>query len=160
MPLGILLPTFALVLLIFIVWFTMFTQRYAHMQRVPPRAEDFANGDAAMRYFQPVEMAANNYRNLFEIPVLYFALVPLLILSDTANLIQVTLAWIYVALRIAHSYVHIGPKNVRLRAMLYLLSCVVLLAMWVGLAVDVTVRHTPYADPETELAALAVLARS
>ena len=43
--------------------------RAAHMKRTPPRADDFATGDAAMRYFTPVEMPANNYRNLFEMPV-------------------------------------------------------------------------------------------
>ena len=75
--LNILWPTFALVALIFVVWFTLFFQRMAHMRRNPPRRDDFADGEAALRYFRPVEMPANNLANLFEVPVLYFALVPL-----------------------------------------------------------------------------------
>lgn len=153
-PLGILLPTFTLVLLIFVMWIVMFASRGAHMKRVPVRPEDFATGEAAARYFAPVEMPANNYRNLFEMPVAYFALVPLLILADAANIIQVTLAWAFVFLRIAHSYVHVGPKKVPVRAGLYILSTTVLMVMWVGFAWDVCTAATPYADPPATVEAL------
>lgn len=153
-PLGILLPTFALVLLIFVMWIVMFASRGAHMKRVPVRPEDFATGEAAARYFTPVEMPANNYRNLFEMPVAYFALVPLLILGDAANIVQVTLAWAFVGLRVAHSYVHVGPKNVPVRALFYTLSTTVLMVMWVGFAWDVCSARTPYADPPGNIAAL------
>lgn len=125
-----------LVAVIFIVWFTLSVQRFGHMRRNPPRAEDFANTDAAMRYFQPVEMASNNLRNLFEMPVLYFALVPLLMITHHANHIQVLLAWIFVALRALHSFIHIGPKKVMPRFIVYLASCVALSAMWIGFAID------------------------
>lgn len=135
-PLGILWPTFALVALIFIVWFVLFVQRFGHMRRNPPRAEDIATGEAAMRYFTPVEMSANNLRNLFEMPVLYLALVPLLLITHHANHLQVLLAWIFVALRGLHSFIHIGPKKVMPRFMVYLASCIVLSAMWIGFAID------------------------
>jgi hypothetical protein len=135
-PLGILWPTFVLVALIFTVWFILFVQRIGHMRRNPPRAEDIATGEAAMRYFMPVEMPANNLRNLFEMPVLYFALVPLLLITHHANHLQVLLAWIFVALRALHSFIHIGPKKVMPRFMIYLASCITLSAMWIGFAID------------------------
>jgi hypothetical protein len=89
-----------------------------------------------MRYFRPVEMPANNLANLFEMPVLYFALVPLLLITHHANHIQVILAWIYVVLRALHSFIHIGPKKVMPRFMVYLASCIVLSVMWIGFAID------------------------
>ncbi|MDF2495907.1 MAPEG family protein [Sphingomonas sp.] len=135
--LNILWPTFALVALIFIVWFTLFFRRIRHMKNTPPRQEDFANGEAALRYFRPVEMPANNLANLFEMPVLFFALVPLLIMSGQANSIQVTLAWLFVIARAVHSYIHIGPKKVSARFLAYLVSVAILLAMWVGFFVDI-----------------------
>ena len=153
-PLGILLPTFALVLLIFVMWIVMFSARGRHMKATPPRPSDFESGDAAMRYFAPVEMPANNYRNLFEMPVAYFALVPLLIQANAANIVQVTLAWAFVFLRIVHSYVHVGPKKVQVRAMLYLASTTVLMVMWVGFAWDVCRDRTPYADAPATVGAL------
>ena len=135
-PLGILWPTFVLVGLIFVVWLTLFVQRFGHMKRNPPTAADFVTGEAAMRYFEPVEMPANNLRNLFEMPVLYFALVPLLLITHHANHMQVLLAWIYVVLRAVHSFIHISPKKVKPRFMVYLASCIVLSAMWIGFAID------------------------
>ncbi|MBC9033577.1 MAPEG family protein [Sphingomonas sp. JC676] len=137
MPIDILWPTFALVALVAVVMLTMFVQRIGHIRRNPPGAGDFASGEAALRYFQPVEMPANNFRNLFEMPVLFFALVPLLLITHHGNHIQVTLAWIYVALRALHSFIHIVVRNVNLRFMLYLGSCVVLMAMWIGFAADI-----------------------
>ena len=134
--LNILWPTFALVALVMIVWFTLFFQRFGHMRRNPPSAKDFASGASAMDYFRPVEMPANNLANLFEMPVLYFALVPLLVIGNMAGVVQVTLAWIFVILRAVHSFIHIGPKNVQARFMAYLGSVAVLFAMWIGFFID------------------------
>ncbi len=134
---GILLPTFALVALIFVVWLVLFVQRFGHIKRNPPRKEDFDTGEAAMRYFEPVEMPANNLRNLFEMPVLFFALVPLLMITHHANHLQVLLAWIYVALRVVHSVIHIFVRKVQTRFMVYLVSCIVLSVMWIGFVIDI-----------------------
>jgi hypothetical protein len=106
------------------------------MKANPPMAQDFATGEGALRYFQPVEMPAHNLRNLFEMPVLYFTLVPLLLITHHANHVQVLLAWAYVLLRIAHGLVHIGKGPVLVRFNVYALSCAVLGAMWKGFAVD------------------------
>ncbi len=141
---DILWPTFVLVALIFIVWFVLFFQRMAHMKRTPPRAGDFDDGESALRYFRPVEMPANNLANLFEMPVLYFALVPLLIITTNANYIQVALAWAFVVTRALHSYIHIGPKKVPLRFLAYLLSVIVLMAMWIGFFVDIAMAAAEY----------------
>ena len=134
--LNIIWPTCALVALIFVVWFVMFAQRYRHIVQTPPRHEDLATGAAAMRYFEPVEMPANNLRNLFEMPVLYFALVPLLMITRQVDVVQVVLAWLFVVTRATHSFIHIGPKQVKRRAQFYVLSSAILLAMWIGFFVD------------------------
>ena len=66
MNIAILWPTFALVALIFLVWFKLFVDRLGHIRRNPPSKADFATGTAATRYFEPVELPAANFRNLFE----------------------------------------------------------------------------------------------
>jgi hypothetical protein len=135
-PFALLWPTFALVLLILMVWLTLLVQRMRHIKANPPTREDFATGEAARRYFEPVETPANNLANLFEMPVLFFALVPLLLMFRQVTTTQLILAWIFVGTRALHSFVHIGPKNVRTRFQLYLLSVAMLTAMWVGFFVD------------------------
>ncbi len=144
MGMTIIWPTIALVGLIFIVFLTMFATRAGHIRANPPGRDTFASGESAMRYFEPVEMPANNYRNLFEMPVLYFALVPLLLITNQDNWIQVILAWIYVALRAVHSFVHIGPKLVPVRALLFVASAAVLLAMWIGFTIDLASAQMTY----------------
>lgn len=144
MGMAILWPTIVLAGLAFVVFATMFVTRARHIRANPPRRETFASGEAAMRYFEPVEMPANNYRNLFEMPVLYFALVPLLLMTNLDSRVQVILAWIYVAIRVAHSFVHIGPKKVPVRAMLFVASGVVLMAMWIGFAIDLGSAQIAY----------------
>ncbi|MEP7211328.1 MAG: MAPEG family protein [Alphaproteobacteria bacterium] len=146
MPFAILWPTFVLVALIYAVWFVMYVQRFALMKRTPPTADDFATMDGGRRYFAPVEMPAANFTNLFEMPVLFFALVPLLLITHHANHIQVALAWIYVLLRALHSVVQIVIRRVPLRFMVYALSCAVLSAMWIGFAVDMAGASARYQD--------------
>lgn len=135
----ILWPTIALALLIFAVWFVLLRRRFAHIAANPPTAKTFADGESTAHYFRPVERPARNLSNLFEMPVLYFALVPLLMLTGEVSAGQIALAWIFVVLRALHSVVHIGPNAVRLRARLYIASCAVLAAMWLGFAVTLLI---------------------
>lgn len=136
MTTAILWPTIALVALIFSVWVQVPFRRVAYIRRNPPRREDFATGDAAARYFAPIDLPANNLANLFEMPVLFFALVPLLLLTRHAGTVETVLAWAFVALRAAHSVIHTGSNVIRIRFLIYGASCAVLLAMWLGFAVD------------------------
>lgn len=138
MDVAIIWPTLALVALVYMVWFVMYRRRFAHMKRTPPTPADFADGEAALRYFRPVEMPANNLANLFEMPVLYFALVPLLLHYELANVVQVALAWGFVAARAAHSWVHVTRGPVLLRFWVYVAGCAIVAAMWIGFAVDLS----------------------
>ncbi|WP_294324030.1 MAPEG family protein [uncultured Sphingomonas sp.] len=133
---AILWPSFALVALIFLVSLTLVQARFGHMRRQRPRAADFVDSEASRAYFRPVERPAANLANLFEMPVLYFALVPLLLTTGLATLTQVALAWAYVALRAGHSIAHIAGR-VRPRFLLFVVSHAVLAAMWIGLAIDI-----------------------
>ncbi len=141
MTTAILWPTFALVALIFAVWLQVPLRRFGHIRAHPPTRADFASGEAAARYFAPVDLPADNLRNLFELPVLFFALVPLLLITRHAGTIELILAWTYVALRTAHTVIHTGSNRVAIRFRVHLASTAVLLAMWLGFAVDYAVAR-------------------
>ncbi len=146
MSTAILWPTFVLVLLVFVVLFTLASQRFRHLKTNPPKREDFASSGSMKAYFAPVEAPASNLGNLFEMPVLYFALVPLLLLFRHANHIQVALAWIYVLLRIGHSLVHIRRGSANTRFLIFLASCITLSAMWIGFAIDMATATAALAN--------------
>ncbi|MEZ5462107.1 MAPEG family protein [Dokdonella sp.] len=86
---------------------------------------------------ESVQKINNNIRNQFEVPVLFYALVLMLYeLGETGVLTQ-GLAWLFVASRIVHAYVHTGANIVRIRRPVFMLGCIVVLAMLVLAAVAV-----------------------
>ncbi|WP_174292672.1 MAPEG family protein [Sphingomonas bacterium] len=142
--LNILWPTFALVLLVFVIAVTMMVRRTAHMQRVPPGAGDFVSRAAADSYFAPVDLPANNFASLFELPLLFVALVPLLLITRSAGVVQVVLAWLFVLTRFGHSYLHIVIRRVPPRFFAFLAGVVILAIMWVGFFVDMVAAAVAY----------------
>ena len=142
--LNVVWPTFVLVALVFVMFGLTVRARLGHMKAVPPTASDFTDGTAARAYFAPVDLPANNIANLFEMPVLYFALLPLLLFTGQTGVAQALLAWVYVLTRILHSHAHVRRLNVRTRFRLFLVSNAVLAAMWIGFLVDMLVAAQAY----------------
>lgn len=128
-PAMIFLPAVAMVLLTAAVTFRMFFERVGQMkaERIPLR--DIPSGSQMAARFADTR-AADNYRNLFEAPVLFYLALVVAFASTQVAPLTLGLAWIYVALRCAHSVVHCGYNRVSHRFYLFLASNVVLWALW------------------------------
>lgn len=74
--------------------------------------------------------AARNYSNLFEVPVLFYAAGTLALALNLENLAMIILSWIFVAARIAHSWIHITNNNVIHRLKAFMLGNICLLLIW------------------------------
>lgn len=146
----ILWPVFAMVALIFTVWTVLVTKRLRHLKTVRPTAADFTDRAAMHRYFAPVASPGDNLANLFEMPVLFFAIVPLLMATQQAGIAQVLLAWIYVALRAIHSWHHLNGR-IRPRFRTYIASVAVLVAMWIGFFIDFVRAASAYSTALSRL---------
>ncbi|MBD9454569.1 MULTISPECIES: MAPEG family protein [unclassified Rhizobium] len=72
--------------------------------------------------------------NQFELPVLFYACCVLLYMTEADNLVAVVLAWIFVATRYLHAFIHVTSNNLRYRSPLFACGYVVLGAMWMWLA--------------------------
>ncbi len=83
-----------------------------------------------------VRYVVRNLTNLFETPVLFYAVCIVAVLAGATQLWLVILAWLYVALRLVHTVVHINSNVVRIRFNVFLVSYFVLFAMWVLVAVN------------------------
>lgn len=81
--------------------------------------------------------AGNNLRNLAEFPPLFYVAAILVWLAGLADPVFVALAWTYVALRVAHSLVHLSFNKVPPRFTCYFLSNLALLSIWLRLALAV-----------------------
>jgi hypothetical protein len=78
----------------------------------------------------PVAQIGNAYQNQLELPVLFYVLTILAWITRHADLLFVVMAWIFVALRLAHAYIHITDNDVRWRGFTFGLGGIVLTVMW------------------------------
>ena len=70
---------------------------------------------------------SDNLKNLFEIPVLFYALTLYLFVTNHVDAAYVSAAWVFVAFRVLHSAVHCTINIVMVRFYLYAVST---LAVW------------------------------
>jgi hypothetical protein len=132
----ILYPLFALVALTFAVAFWMGGLRFRAVARRQVHIRYFRL-NAGQEVPPRVAQAANHYRNLFELPVLFYALIGVLLATGRADAVQVGLAWAFVASRYVHSFIHLSYNNVLHRFAAFATGLLILLAMWVRLGLQV-----------------------
>jgi hypothetical protein len=77
---------------------------------------------------------ADNLRNLFELPVLFYVAVLVAFVTAQGSALVTGLAWTYVALRVVHSVIHCGYNKVMHRFVAFLASALVLFVLWARLA--------------------------
>ena len=89
------------------------------------------------RWSEQAIKVSNNYRNQFEIPVLFFVAGLLALQTGAVDKPMLVLAWIFVISRIAHALIHIGPNILMLRGSAFGVGVVCVIAMWVRLVLHV-----------------------
>ncbi|MEH2436660.1 MAG: MAPEG family protein [Nostoc sp.] len=121
-------PFFATVFLTLIVWVYMYIRRISFIKSRKIRPEDLAVPSTLAQISPPnVSNPSDNFKNLFEIPVLFYALVIYLFITKQVDAVYVNAAWIFVVFRVLHSAVHCTFNLIVLRFYLYLLAT---LAVW------------------------------
>ena len=132
----ILLPVIALVLLTAIVWIRLYVERIRELSQRGIDPQTLATSALTGQTMQRVQ-ASDNFKNLFEVPVLFYALCAVLISAQQVSAFFVVGAWVYVALRYVHSFIHLTYNRVMHRFAVYVLSTVILFVLWGVLAVQV-----------------------
>ncbi len=125
----IFLPALAMVALTFIVLGVMFRRRVIQMTRDRIHPQKVATSQQAAALYTDVA-PADNFRNLFEMPVLFYLALVVAAQSGQVTTIVLVLAWTYVGARVAHSAIHCTYNKVMHRFRAYALSAFVLLALW------------------------------
>jgi hypothetical protein len=127
---SLLAPMLSMMGLTAAVWLFMYVRRLGYM---------LGHGIDAQRVSSPQKMAelipeaverpAYNLRNLFELPVLFYALCLVMAQQGWIDALDVQLAWAFVGLRALHSLVHCTFNYVNARFAFYALSSIVLWAL-------------------------------
>ena len=130
----IFLPALAMVALTTVVWFRMYFMRIGQMKRErihPQRVATSAQSTALLTDSR----AADNFRNLFELPVLFYLALAAAAATGAAGPLFLGLSWLFVALRVLHSAIHCTYNKVIHRFYAYLCGGLVLWILWIVLAI-------------------------
>ncbi len=106
---AILLPLFVEIVLTFVLLFWTGGVRTAAVRRgdVQPRDIALRQPNWPMRETQ----IANAYQNQLELPVLFYVLTILAVITRQADLLFVVMAWIFVASRLVHAGIHVTSNH-------------------------------------------------
>lgn len=80
---------------------------------------------------------SNAYHNQLEMPVLFYAVVLCALAINAVDGVMIQLAWAYAILRLVHAAIHTTYNKIPHRFGVFILSNLVLLAMWGKLAAHV-----------------------
>ena len=132
----ILAPAAVLILWSLLVLFWMVSTRFPAFLKA---GMDVFQADPGTRYQEvesqlpsKVNWVSHNYTHLMEQPTLFYGTVAILALAGQGVGINVTLAWVYVGLRIIHSFWQIFVNTIPVRVGLFMLSSFCLFAMAVN----------------------------
>jgi hypothetical protein len=104
-------PVLALIGWTFVMWVWLYATRIPALRAARIDLEAVSRTGAKLDLPPEVSRVADNYNHLHEQPTLFYALALAAQLADAVDGVSVALAWIYVVLRVMHSYVQ-GTRNV------------------------------------------------
>jgi hypothetical protein len=132
---AIVAPVIALVVWTHFIWAWMYATRIPAIQKArlvldasAPRGEQMATLPAKVRW------KADNYNHLMEQPTIFYAVALSLAVLGHGDGTNLTLAWVYVALRVVHSLVQTLVNKIEVRFSVFVLSSLVLIALTVNAA--------------------------
>ena len=120
-------PFFATVFLTLVVWVYMYIRRIRFITSRKISPKELAVPSTLAQILPPgVSNPSDNLKNLFEIPVLFYALVLYLFITKQVDTVYVNAAWVFVVFRTLHSAVHCTFNLIILRFYLYLFATLAL----------------------------------
>ena len=128
-------PVIYMILLTGVVWAFMYARRlpFILINKIDPQSiatPELLNAKLP----EKINNSANNLKNLFELPVVFYVICAFLLLSQRVDAVFLYSAWAYVGLRTVHSLIHCTINMVNFRFTAYFLSSLVLWFMVVRFA--------------------------
>jgi hypothetical protein len=126
---AILLPMFAQVALTFVLLFWMGFLRMGALRSgaVQPQQIALREPNWPLRVLQ----IGNAFHNQLELPVLFYVVVLLALVTETLDVILYVLSWMFVLSRFVHAYIHVTSNRLDRRTGVFGVGAIALLLMWV-----------------------------
>lgn len=136
----IVLPMFAMFLLTVFTLAKMVRTRFALVaskEMDPKFFGTYQDGKDGLFEHEASRVASRHFINLFEAPVLFYVVCLAALATQNASTLFQGIAWLYVLMRVIHSFIHLGSNNVMHRVRAYAASWLVLLGLWITLVVNI-----------------------
>jgi hypothetical protein len=111
----------------------MYITRLREIQRKDISPQQLARRSDGQTLLSDSAGPSDNFKNMFEMPMLFFLAVLLSLLLFIQDDLLVDLAWGYVILRVIHSVIHCTYNRVLHRFTVYFTSSLVLALIWLRL---------------------------
>ena len=131
----VLLPVFVQIGLTFALLLSMVSVRTRALKGREVSLRDIALGQP--NWPTRATQIGNCFKNQFELPLLFYALVALAFPIRHADLVFVMLSWVFVVTRFAHAGIFVSSNNVQRRSLAWFAGVLVLFAMWVYFALKI-----------------------
>ncbi|MCK9534517.1 MAG: MAPEG family protein [Pseudomonas sp.] len=133
----IIYPMFALVVLTFFIGFSTGISRLISAKKglVDPKYFKLFVGDTPP---ESMLKLGRNFSNLLEVPILFYTVCIISLTLGGNDKLMTGFAWVFVILRVIHSIIHITYNNPFHRFLVFLLSSIIILIMWVHLVTSMT----------------------
>jgi hypothetical protein len=125
---AILQPMLAMMVLTALVWFWLYAVRIPAMRKAKRPLQAYTTPETgALQLPEEANYPSNNFKNLFELPVIFYALCLYLYVTGTATQVDVIAAWAFFVFRALHSAIHCTVNIVAARFAAYAVAA---LALW------------------------------
>jgi hypothetical protein len=126
---AVMLPVLVQVGLTLILLLWLGRSRLATLKSGELKVRDVALGERV--WPKRILQIQNSYQNQFELPVLFYALVALALITRKADMLFVVMAWMFVTSRLVHAAIHITTNKLSHRFMAFVVGVLIMAAMWV-----------------------------
>jgi hypothetical protein len=126
---AILMPMFAQVALTFVLLFWMGFLRTQALRTGAVMPEQIALREP--NWPLRVTQIGNAYHNQLELPVLFYVVTLLALITETLDVVIYVLSWMFVLSRMVHAYVHVTSNRLDRRGGVFGIGAIALLLMWV-----------------------------
>ena len=125
---AVILPVLVQVGLTLLLLLWMGRTRVGHLRRGEVQVKDIVLGER--NWPARVTQIQNSYHNQFELPVLFYVLVALALITRKADMLFVVMSWVFVVSRLAHAAIHTTSNKLAWRFQAFVIGVLVLAAMW------------------------------
>ena len=84
-----------------------------------------------------VEVSRQTLKNQFELPILFYFLITIILVFDILTFTNLIFAWLFVISRYIHSFIRLTSNYIPYRARVFILGLFILICGWINVLINI-----------------------